>query len=200
MKKKYIFSVFLSILLGACSTTPIEYDLDYSTQFDFSALKHFHWKAIKEAENSGQSYQNPFDYRSVEQRIREQLEAQLKEKGYQLSAKDNSDFSVSTRIVRTAGSVQTSSKQSSPVSVSGSISRGSHGRGMSMGISSGSRGSTTHSQPKGTLIVDIVDASSGKLIWRGTAAARLTESMALDKLMEVEQKAVKGLMAQFPPQ
>lgn len=52
---------------------------------------------------------------------------------------------------------------------------------------------------EGTLNIDIVDASSKKLIWEGAIAGRVTDT-ALRNLEETIDKAVAAIMASYPVQ
>jgi hypothetical protein len=52
---------------------------------------------------------------------------------------------------------------------------------------------------QGTLILDVVDARSNKLVWRGTAQAALSESMEEGKSQKLIDSAVDELLKKFPP-
>jgi Domain of unknown function (DUF4136) len=53
---------------------------------------------------------------------------------------------------------------------------------------------------QGTLILDVVDADSNKLVWRGTAQARLSENMDAQKSQKLINKAADELLEDFPPE
>lgn len=55
---------------------------------------------------------------------------------------------------------------------------------------------TTVVIPKGTLVIDIVDASRKQLIWRGIAKAKLSDQR--DKLLDQVNTAVEKMLAQYP--
>jgi hypothetical protein len=52
----------------------------------------------------------------------------------------------------------------------------------------------------GMLILDVVDADSNKLVWRGTAQARLSESMDARKSQKLINGAVDEMLERFPPE
>ncbi len=52
---------------------------------------------------------------------------------------------------------------------------------------------------QGTLILDIVDASSNQLVWRGTAQAELSSSSSVSKRQERLNEAVHDTLKDFPP-
>ncbi|MGZ3458198.1 MAG: DUF4136 domain-containing protein [Archangium sp.] len=53
---------------------------------------------------------------------------------------------------------------------------------------------------QGTLILDVVDAKSDKLVWRGTAQAELSEHSDAKKSQKLINSAVEKMLAKFPPQ
>jgi hypothetical protein len=53
---------------------------------------------------------------------------------------------------------------------------------------------------EGTLILDVVDGDSNKLVWRGTAQAELSERMDADKSQKLINGAVDKMLAKFPPE
>lgn len=53
---------------------------------------------------------------------------------------------------------------------------------------------------QGTLILDIVDAGSNKLVWRGTAESELSENMSAEKSQKLINKAADELLEKFPPE
>ncbi|MFP2911013.1 DUF4136 domain-containing protein [Pyxidicoccus sp. 3LFB2] len=53
---------------------------------------------------------------------------------------------------------------------------------------------------KGELDLDVVDASSGKLVWRGTAKGNLDKDSSAAEEQAWLKEAVSKLLAEFPPQ
>ena len=53
---------------------------------------------------------------------------------------------------------------------------------------------------EGTLILDVVDADSNKLVWRGTAQAQLSDRVGARKSQKLIDKAVGELLEDFPPE
>jgi uncharacterized protein DUF4136 len=53
---------------------------------------------------------------------------------------------------------------------------------------------------EGTLILDVVDGDSNKLVWRGTAEAELSENMDAKKSQKLINKAADELLEDFPPE
>ena len=65
-----------------------------------------------------------------------------------------------------------------------------HGRGWG-----GTSTSTVHSYEKGTLIIDVIDAEAGKLIWRGSATATIPSKP--EKAAKLLVKAVANMVKQW---
>ncbi|WP_257454240.1 DUF4136 domain-containing protein [Archangium lipolyticum] len=53
---------------------------------------------------------------------------------------------------------------------------------------------------QGTLILDVVDADSNKLVWRGSAQTRLSENMNAEKSQKLINGAVDEMLERFPPE
>lgn len=53
---------------------------------------------------------------------------------------------------------------------------------------------------QGTLVLDVVDAGSNKLVWRGTAQAQLSEHMSAAKSQKLIDRSVDKLLKDFPPE
>ncbi|PTL77720.1 DUF4136 domain-containing protein [Vitiosangium sp. GDMCC 1.1324] len=53
---------------------------------------------------------------------------------------------------------------------------------------------------QGTLILDIVDTASNKLVWRGTAQAELSEKTDANKSQKLINQAVNEMLGKFPPE
>ncbi|HZH13006.1 MAG TPA: DUF4136 domain-containing protein [Archangium sp.] len=53
---------------------------------------------------------------------------------------------------------------------------------------------------EGTLILDVVDGDSNKLVWRGTAEAELAGNMDAKKSQKLINKAADELLEDFPPE
>jgi hypothetical protein len=56
-----------------------------------------------------------------------------------------------------------------------------------------------HDVIEGTLVVDLVDASSDQLVWRGTATDTVSPSVKPEKVEKIITKAMEKLFRQYPP-
>jgi hypothetical protein len=53
---------------------------------------------------------------------------------------------------------------------------------------------------QGTLILDVVDTATNKLVWRGTAQAELSENADAKKSQKLINAAVEKMLEKFPPE
>jgi hypothetical protein len=73
---------------------------------------------------------------------------------------------------------------------------GTYGSGVSIGYSSGP--SVKHYQ-EGTVILDVIDAVSQKIVWRGIAEGRLKDKLSLKDKNRIAAEVSRELLADFPP-
>lgn len=59
---------------------------------------------------------------------------------------------------------------------------------------------TSHSFSKHTLIIDLVAGENNQLIWRGSAPTRITPDISASQKTDRLNKAVKVILAPFPPE
>lgn len=59
---------------------------------------------------------------------------------------------------------------------------------------------TVQEIPTGTVIVDVVDAKTGKAVWRGIAKDRISSSGTPEEYQKQAREAALELFANFPPQ
>ena len=52
---------------------------------------------------------------------------------------------------------------------------------------------------EGTLIIDMIDASTKQLVWRGSATGVLDENPSPEKVTQNVNNAVAAILAQYPP-
>ncbi len=58
---------------------------------------------------------------------------------------------------------------------------------------------TVQDVPVGTLVVDLVDSSANKLVWRGTASDTMKPTASGEERQEALDKAMVKLFAKYPP-
>lgn len=82
--------------------------------------------------------------------------------------------------------------------ISGSVSMGrsTRGRTGSIGMSTGSQ---IRTYERGTMLIDIHDVASDKLVWRGVSAQALPDLSDPERLTTRINETVEAILKQFPP-
>lgn len=163
-------AALLLLLLASvgCSSTQIV--TDYDKTVDFSRYKTYAW--IK-----GTEALNPL----VEDRIRNAIEGQLAAKGLTKTT-SSADLAVATHA-------STSTEKQIDVNSFG------YGYGWGGWGGGGSTSVNVYDIHIGTLLVDLVDVSSNKLVWRGIANATVDKTVS----QELVNDAAAKMFAKYPP-
>jgi hypothetical protein len=188
-------SFFMAVLwmAAACAPSPkIGYDFDRSA--DFSAYHTYAWLS-GDQEKTGD---RRADSSSVDMRIRIAVGTQLRLKGYQALPEGKPDFYVAYHI---------GLKDSSPSISTQYYSDGMAGRAFSHSADTRSAGkpaaavneTPSSSYLTGSLLIDIIDAASQKLVWRGTAAGEVDPGLTSQQRDERTKAVVQKVLSHFPP-
>lgn len=174
--------ILILIMLQACSG--IQVSQDFEQGFDFSGLKTFAWDANENNEWGLTS--NELVGRRIVAAIENTLMAQ------QFSQVDSAqaDFLILYNVVV--------EQRISSSNVSGGVSMGrsSRSRHGSIGISTGSQ---VRTYDEGTLLIDVIDVASDKLVWRGVSSQALPDLSDPQRLTDRINETVEKILAQFPP-
>jgi len=158
----------LILALAATRAPAQSIQTDYDRAFDFSRLKAYAFAAQARRPNDPLAA-NPLNDR----RVHEALDAELGARGYTVDSTGKHDFLVAYQAAtRTRVGVQD----------------WGYGPGRW-----GSRRIDVNEYTEGTLVVDVVDAASKQLVWRGSATGTIQPKEADKKI----RKAVAKLMEQF---
>jgi hypothetical protein len=168
-------SLLTAALLACTSVVPATTDYDPNASFDY---RTFMWLERKQAEAEGRQARNPW----VDERIRSAIDEQLASQGF--------------RAVKTAPDFRVGYHVSLDSRLDASRLNARYGHPVGWG---GSPGYTSRDFEVGTLIIDIVDARSDRLVWRGWAARRLPQVALPDDTDAIVRSAVAEILAQFPP-
>jgi Domain of unknown function (DUF4136) len=115
------------------------------------------------------------------------LEVALANKGLAKSKSDTADLFIGYQIARGGGD-----KQLNHYAVG--LSSGS-----AAGATSGTAGATTTVVHSGQLVLDMYDAATKKLIWRGIVSHAIDANAKPDKKQKHMDKAVEKLLRDYPP-
>jgi hypothetical protein len=170
----------LVMLVAGCSSISVNYDYDPAA--DFTVYKTYAW--IQQPTNvSGNAAQAQGQSALVGKRIMNSVDAALSVKG--LSMADDPQLLV---VYHTG--VQDKME----------VTDYGYGYGPYGGWYGGGGGVDVYEYKEGTLIVDMVDAASKQLVWRGTAQGVLADSPPSPEEMQRRIDNVVGkLLQNFPP-
>ena len=195
MTLKTIHSVYplFAVLWAAvaCAPSPkIGYDFDRGV--DFSTYHTYAWLSA-EQERTGD---RRADSSAVDMRIRIAVGTQLRLKGYQALSEGVPDFYVAYHV---------GLKDSSPDISTQYYSDGMAGHAFAHSADTRTAGKATapvNETPSfltGSLLIDIVDAASKKLVWRGTAAGEVDPGLTSGQRDERTKAIVHSILSHFPP-
>jgi hypothetical protein len=168
----------MAVLTG-CAGYQVRYDYDVTATF--SRYKTFDYYTSKKGTGGTTSL--------MDTRVRTDLEKELEAKGYRMETKADPDFLVTYYpIVR-----QRRYRTTTHVGWGwGWGYRPFYGR---MGTSV----SEVHTYKEGTIVIEMVDFKTNRLIWQGAAEGALTGLDNPEDANEVVARAVHDILAKFPP-
>ncbi len=165
----------LSALFG-CSTVSVSSDYDEST--DFNQFKTFAWMKGVEEGKRDLGVESPL----VRSRIQSAIAGELEAKGYQ-QIFGTPDFHVAYH----ARTQQKIDVQSLPMS------------GPMMGPRWGGAYTEVYQYEEGTLIIDLIHATTQHLVWRGIGKGAVDWQGSPEQKTKLINEAVRKILAQFPP-
>jgi len=158
----------------SCGGPQLTVDSDYDPSTEFAKYKTWDWLPGGKVDIDSMS----------EQRIRTAVEAELPHHGL-TKAGEGADLAVTFQI-----SIQQKIKQS----------KATVGVGYGWGPAHiGVSGSPSKTYDEGTLILDLVDAKTKTLIWRGTATGTVSKDYSPEERQERIKNAVYHLLEYYPP-
>jgi hypothetical protein len=169
--------------LFACAGVDVSQDYDPAT--DFSGLRSFDWFPGGRPTSENPEFDSPF----LDRRIQDAVIRELGSRGFVKVEDRTPDFFVNYHV-----SVR-QKLSSSGLSVGYGVgSWGSHG-GVGVGVSTPS----VRTYDEGTLVIDVIDAASQRLVWRGTGSQAVKSSPKPEETTAAVNRAVAAILAQFPP-
>ncbi|HKY70295.1 MAG TPA: DUF4136 domain-containing protein [Nitrospira sp.] len=176
----------------ACAPSP-KIGYDYDRGADFSAYRSYAWLSADQEKTGDRRA----DSSVVDMRIRIAVGTQLRLKGYHALTDGTPDFYVAYHI---------GLKDSSPSISTQYYSEGMAGHAFSHAADTRSAGKSTPAANEapasyltGSLLIDIIDAASQKLVWRGSAAGEVDPSLTSQQRDERTRVIVQRILSQFPP-
>lgn len=191
--RKAIRFLLASVLVaGLAGCASIDVNSDWDPEVDFTRLQTWRW-----ADQSQMPTGNvAFDSNGLlAKRIMRSVEVVMVERGYTKTGTDKGDFEVAWFFTVEPKTQVTTVNDYHGY---GGYGGGWYGRGYGGGYGGGST-TMVDSYNEGTLIIDVKDSASGKLIWRGSGTARLREKSDPAKAEQRAHDAVSQILAKFPP-
>ena len=174
-----VLGLGLIIFVAGCSSTRVRTDYDERSKFD--DLRTYSW-----IEQTYRAPRNPVvDNELLEERIQNAVDGVLASRGYRRRDDGDVDFRVAYHIV---GKEKTEIIEQD--SFRGYYSHRGYGFGSSF---------ITLESLEGTLILDIFDGQTNKLIWRGWATKSLDDDPTPEEMHDYLQHAVRKILKEFPP-
>src|ERR1700751_5906382 len=172
-----VCTVLFLAALGTAFAQQVKTDFDH--QANFSQYKTYSWQEIKPANSLGDS------------RVKNAVDAQLSAKGW-TQVDNGGDVSiVAIKMTTTQRTLQTYYDNFGFGGGWGWRRFGGYGD------SFGEATTTEQDYKEGTLVVDIFDAKSKQVIWRGSAEGTLSDSAAKNE--KNLDKGVAKMLKKFPP-
>jgi hypothetical protein len=187
---RILFSCVIAVWLSGCASPKIGYDYDRST--DFSAYRTYAWTSDDQQKTGDRRV----DSSSTDIRIRTAIAAQLSLKGYAASTGSRPDFLVAYYIQVKEGTADQSQQY---------FSDGMAGKPFVHSVDTRNPSGKPRTGPEapsymaGTLLVDIIDASSNKLAWRGTASGMVEPNLSSQERDERIRMILRDVLSNFPP-
>lgn len=182
MKKFLILA--LASMLAACSSVKTSWD--YDPQVNFKQFKSYAW--VNKSDTDENYHLNGL----MEQRVKNAVERELQAKGITPASNESADILVNYLT-----------KVDKKVDVDTFNTDFGYNPYYRPGWNWGTRvhtQTTVREYEVGTLIVDIIDNHSKKLIWRGSLADTIRDNKSPEERTEIINQSVAQILANFPPQ
>ncbi len=177
--------LLLAALAGCAAPVKTEYD----QAWDFAGYERFAWESPER-----DTVRRPiFDSEILDRRMELVTTGVLEERGFHSVTADEADFLVTYHLaVRTIGTAPRSS-----VGVGVGTARGGGRRTTTVGVGTGfTIGSGGRQREEATIIIDILDAESGNLIWRGWRSDEVRQDRYSPERLE---RLMRRILEEFPP-
>ena len=189
---KTIFSLCLFVISQGASAQ-VEVKVDYDESVKFSRYRTYRWISPGSLPlvRGVLSQAAPTD-EEIDERIRTAIDKELETKGFR--KQKESSLLVNYLGLVTFRSLDTPESRSSDASKA--VAPYEHWKVLQDGVKEG------YISREGTLTVDIVDAETNRLVWRGSVTEVVNEPVSeTDKeaLGKIIENAVKQLLRNFPP-
>jgi hypothetical protein len=174
------FTILLTINISA------QVNSDYDKSTDFSKYKTY---SIEGWEKNSDQLLNPFD----KQRITDALKSELESRGI-TNVESNGEIAITLYLT-----IKDNTNYTAYTNFNGGLGYAGgwgYARGFGMGMGSATTSVNTTTYKVGTLIMDMYDSSSKKMIWQGDMTSDIEENAS--KRDKTIPKKMSKLMNKFP--
>ncbi len=201
-------SSFAVLALAGCATMTVR--TDYDPGVSFAQLSTYTWSDQGTDAGGDPALNSPL----LDKRIRSTVDSALASRGYQKITSGTPDFRVSSRVVAEQRTRSDYGYRGSYYPYSGYGHFGHSGFGHHGGFGHrsfgyGYRGSFGYSPYyssgfvreylQATLILDIIDARTDEVIWRGWATDDVDDNPSPERVQRYANDAVEKILENFPP-
>lgn len=180
MKISPLFSLVLVMLfLAGCSTVTVREDI--ASRSDLSGYRTYGWTAVDGGSGDVRAT-NP----EVEKLVVAAVDRYMKRRGVEKVAVDDADC-----LVSWFGSVK---NKVSHQSVAHFYTPYGYGAVASQHTAMVEEGAVARTWREGTLIIDIIDRESKRIVWRGSASNALSDNMTEGDAVAYVDRSVKALL------
>jgi Domain of unknown function (DUF4136) len=176
--KKWVFLLSLLLIAAVGRAAAQNASANYDKNLDFSKFKTYKWVNIENAQH--------LDDLTADQ-LAGTVETELAKKGLKKSQTDNVDLFIGYQVARGK------EKQVSQYNVGATY-------GSAAGATSGTAGGTTTVVHTGLLVLDMYDAQTKQLVWRGVVANAIDADAKPEKKQKHMDQGVAKLLKDYPPQ
>lgn len=183
MRLYFLFTAFFSLFtLTGCSGVIVSQD--YNTATDFSSFQTYGWLIKDKPDSPDIRVHNPL----LQSRFSDAINFTLQQRGYRFSERPGFlvtyDYSIKSKI------------QSDNFGTGFSMGYGGRRNYGAFGFGANT---VIHQYDVGILVIDIYNAQSDDMIWRGTGTEIVTRHSTPEALTASVNKFVQQILAQFPP-
>lgn len=187
---KNIFVVLAVLVLSACSS--INAAWDYDPNVNFTQYKTYAW-VVQKADSAGYHLDGLMD-----ERVKEAVNLQLSAKGMILVDPKDADMLVNY-LTKTDKKINVDTF-STNFGYHPYYGPGPYGPGSNWGWGGNMQTQTmVREYEVGTLIIDLVDNKTAKLIWRGSAADTVRDKNTPEERVQTINQVVGSVMVNYPP-
>jgi hypothetical protein len=179
----------LALAVAGCSSLKVK--TDYDPNVDFARYNTYAWlkPPVKDgaSESPVEELVDPFARNSLlDKRVRSAVEKELAARGYQKASDGSGHFRVAYHVILKD---KTRVRTNPGVYYGGYYDRGHYGASYG--------GASSYDYQEGTLLIDVIDARSDSIAWRGWAIGTNKEGYYSEKQVA---KAAHKILEKFPPQ